>query len=202
MRRLLLLGCLAAAAPVSAQEKPEPAVTGYAALYLGLTASEETVPIGVVGVDHRSWHFLARYGYEDKNTFSGWVGRIFETGDRVALAVTPMVGLAVGNTDGVAPGLEFELTWGRLTVYNESELLIPFDGSESYFYAWGNTSFWVKDWFQPGVSIQRLRVLKSERTVDPGLSITAEFGRLSTTLYGYNPFTSDRFYQLGLEWSF
>ena len=177
-------------------------MTGYAALYLGLTASEETVPIGVVGVDHRSWHFLARYGYEDKDTFSGWVGRIFETGDRVALAVTPMVGLAVGNTDGVAPGLEFELTWGRLTVYNESELLIPFDGSESYFYAWGNSSFRIKDWFQPGVSIQRLRVLKSERTVDPGLSITAEFGRLATTLYGYNPFSSDRFYQLGLEWSF
>jgi hypothetical protein len=202
MRRLLLLGCLAAAVPAAAQEAPPPAVTGYAALYLGLTSDEETVPIGVVGLDHRSWHFLARYGYEDRDTFSAWAGRIFELGDRVSVSLTPMVGLAVGGTDGMLPGLEFALDWGRLSVYNESELLIPFDGSGSYFYAWGLTSYRLADWFQPGVVIQRLRVFESERTVDRGLSVTAEFGRLATTLYGYNPFSSERFWQLGLEWGF
>jgi hypothetical protein len=202
MRRLLLLGCLAAAVPAAAQEAPPPAVTGYAALYLGLTSDEETVPIGVVGLDHRSWHFLARYGYEDRDTFSAWAGRIFEFGDRVSVSLTPMVGLAVGGTDAMLPGLEFALDWGRLSVYNESELLIPFDGSGSYFYAWGLTSYRLADWFQPGVVIQRLRVFESERTVDRGLSVTAEFGRLATTLYGYNPFSSERFWQLGLEWGF
>jgi hypothetical protein len=202
MRRLLLLGCLAAAVPAAAQEAPPPAVTGYAALYLGLTSDEETVPFGVVGLDHRSWHFLARYGYEDRDTFSAWAGRIFEFGDQVSVSLTPMVGLAVGGTDGMLPGLEFALDWGRLSVYNESELLIPFDGSGSYFYAWGLTSYRLADWFQPGVVIQRLRVFESERTVDRGLSVTAEFGRLATTLYGYNPFSAERFWQLGLEWGF
>jgi hypothetical protein len=39
--------------------------------------------------------------------------------------------------------------------------------------------------------------------VDAGFSVTAEFGRLSATGYGYNPFSSDsRFWQLGLEWGF
>jgi len=202
MRRLVVLGYLTAAMPAAAQEAPPAAVTGYAALYLGLTSDEETVPIGVVGLDHRSWHFLVRYGYEGQDTFSSFAGRIFEFGDQVSVSLTPMAGLAVGGTDGLLPALEFSLDWGRLSVYNESELMIPFDGSESYFYAWGIASYRVTDWFQPGVSVQRLRVFESERVVDRGLSITAAFGRLSTTLYGYNPFSSARFWQLGLEWGF
>jgi hypothetical protein len=61
----------------------------------------------------------------------------------------------------------------------------------------------VVDWFQPGVSIQRLRVFQSDRELDRGISIGAEFGRFSATVYGYNPFSSDsRFWQLGLEWAF
>jgi len=200
----LLLLLAAGVAPAAAQDKPatspEPPVSGYVAGYFGLTPDEEEVPIGVVGVDYKSWHFLARYGYEDRETFSAWAGRIFEFGDNVAVSLTPMVGLVVGLTDGIAPGLEFALDWGRLSVYNESELVIPFDGSESYFYAWGNTSYGVTNWFQPGVSIQRLRVFQSDRELDRGLSVTAEFGRLSATVYGYNPFSSDsRFWQLGVE---
>jgi hypothetical protein len=198
---LLVLGTVCAA-----QEKPaatpERAVSGYVAGYFGLTPDQESVPIGIVGVDHRSWHFLARFGYEDRDTFSAWAGRIFEFGDKVSVALTPMVGLAVGQTDGIAPGLEFTLDWGRLSVYNESELLVPFDGSESYFYAWGTTSYRVADWFQPGFSIQRLRLFGSEREIDRGLSIGAEFGRLSVTAYGYNPFNENRFWQLGVEWGF
>jgi len=199
---LLFLVVIPPATSLVAQEKPEPAVSGYVAGYFGLTPDDEAVPIGVVGLDHKSWHFLARYGYEDRDTFSAWAGRIFEFGDKVAVSLTPMVGLAVGLTDGIAPGLEFALDWGRLSLYNESELLIPFDGSESWFYAWGNASYRVADWFQPGVSIQRLRVFQSEREVDRGISVGAEFGRLAATIYGYNPFNENRFWQLGLEWGF
>jgi hypothetical protein len=199
---LLLLLLLGPSRSLVGQEKPEPAVSGYVAGYFGLTPDDESVPIGVVGLDHKSWHFLARYGYEDRDTFSAWAGRVFELGDKVAVALTPMVGVAVGLTDGIAPGLEFALDWGRLSVYNESELVIPFDGSASYFYAWGNTSYRVADWFQPGLSIQRLRVFESEREVDRGLSVGAEFGRLAVTVYGYNPFNENRFWQLGVEVGF
>jgi hypothetical protein len=196
---LVLLLLATGAGRLAAQEKAEPALTGYVAGYFGLTPDEKSVPIGVIGLDHRWWHFLARYGYEDRDTFSAWAGRVFEFGDKVAVSLTPMVGVAVGATDGVAPGLEFALDWGRLSVYNESELLIPFDGSESWFYAWGNTSYRVADWFQPGFSIQRLRVFQSDREVDRGVSVGGELGRVAVTVYGYNPFNENRFWQLGVE---
>lgn len=200
---LIAVGLAARAGNLMAQTTPaEPAVSGYAAVYLGLTPGEEVVPIGVLGLDHRSWHFLARYGYEDSETLSAWAGRVFEFGDKVSVALTPMVGLVVGQTDAVAPGFEFTLDWGRLTVYNESELVVPFDGASSTFYSWGNTSYRVVDWFQPGVSIQRLRVFESEQAVDHGLSVTAEFGRLTASAYGYNPFNDSRFWQIAIVCGF
>lgn len=191
-----LISCLFLAPPAHAQ------VSGYVAGYFGIAPDDDAVPIGVVGVDHRTWHFLARYGYEDQDTFSGWAGRVFSFGESVAVSVTPMAGLVVGRTDAVAPGFEVTLDWRDLSVYNESELVVPFDGSASYFYGWGTATWRVADWFQPGVTLQRLRVFGSERTVDRGLVVTAELGRWAASLYGYNPFSGDRFFQLGVEWSF
>ncbi|HEX9166276.1 MAG TPA: hypothetical protein VF862_10215 [Gemmatimonadales bacterium] len=204
LRRLLVLGLLLTGGPTvaRAQDAPKPATSGYALFYMGLTPDEETVPYGAVAVDYRSWHFLARYGYEDRDTFSAWVGWVLEAGSTATVSFTPMIGLAVGRTDAVAPGFEFEFDWGGLTIYNESELVHSLDGSGSYFYSWGNASFRVTDWFQPGTTVQRLRIFESDRTVDRGLSLTSEFGRFSASLYGYNPFSNERFYQLGLEWSF
>src|SRR5580765_1112778 len=58
--------------------------------------------------DHQSLHLEARYNYEDMKTASAFGGWRFETGKNFQFAATPMVGFAVGNTDGFIPALELE----------------------------------------------------------------------------------------------
>jgi hypothetical protein len=114
-----------------------------------------------------------------------------------------MIGLVVGNTDAIAPALEIELSLDRVTLYDESEVVIPLDDGESFFYTWGTLTYRLVDGLRAGLSFQRLRVFESALEVDRGLALLAERGRLGASLYAFNPFDSgNRFVQLGLSVTF
>ena len=68
----------------------------------------------VFRADKNKLHLEARYNYEDRETFSGWIGYNFSGGDDVfSYTFTPMLGGVVGLSNGVAPGLEFTLTYKK-----------------------------------------------------------------------------------------
>ena len=59
--------------------------------------------------------------YEDMNTFSAWLGYNFSGGNNFQYTITPMVGGIIGNTNGIAPGLEFDfLFYGFECILNRS----------------------------------------------------------------------------------
>src|SRR6266487_607657 len=76
--------------------------------------------------DHKALHTEMRYNYEDQNTASVFGGWKFETGNKVKLQATPMIGIAFGNTNGFAPALEVELTYKIFDFYLESEYFVDF----------------------------------------------------------------------------
>jgi hypothetical protein len=87
--------------------------------------------------DHKSLHLEARYNYEDRKTGSIFGGYMFETGNKLVLTLTPMIGFVFGNTNGIAPGLEASLSWKKLDFYSETEFVVDFDGEENNFlYTW------------------------------------------------------------------
>ena len=176
-------------------------LTGTADLYVGLTPSESLHPLIILSATARRLRIEGRYNYEDVRTASLFAGIELATEGGMALWVAPMIGLVVGHTDGIAPALEIELSLGRFTLYDESEVVIPLDDeSESSFYTWGTLTYRVSDGVQAGLSFQRLRVFESALEVDRGLAVLAERARLGASLYAFNPFDSDnRFFQLGLS---
>ena len=207
----LAVVCLTLAPALAAQEPPiafeadsgSDAVTGTADLFLGLTTTDDFHPLGIVSVTWRRFRVEGRYNYEDDRTGSLFAGYEFELGDRPALWVAPMVGAVVGNTDGIAPAVELELTLGRFTLYDESEVVLTFgEGVDDFLYSWGTATYEVRSWLRPGLAFQRLRVFGSDRELDPGLVVQSDVGPLELSLYGFNPFDSDRFFQLGMSVSF
>ncbi len=194
----------AAGAQEAAAAAPQRPFTGTADVYVGLTPSEDLHPLVILSATARRLRIEGRYNYEDVRTASLLAGIELETEGGMALWVAPMIGLVIGNTDGIAPALEIELSLGRVTLYDESEVVIPFDDdSESFFYTWGTLTYRVSDGLQAGLSFQRLRVFESVLEVDRGLAVLAERGRLGASLYAFNPFDSgNRFFQLGLSATF
>jgi hypothetical protein len=137
--------------------------------------------------DRDALHLELRYNYEDLNTYSAWAGYNLAAGEDLTIAFTPMFGIVAGSTDGVAPGYELTLAYGRFELYSESEFLFDFgESSENYFYTWSELSFAPAEWFRLGIAIQRTKVRDSDLDIDRGLLLGFSHENLDFTVYLFN----------------
>jgi hypothetical protein len=154
-------------------------------------------------VDKHRLHLEARYNYEARETFSLWTGYNFNGGEKLSYAITPMIGAVVGSSDGIAPGLRFELAYKRLTLSSESEFFIDIDENESnFYYNWSDLSYEIQDWLWTGASIQRTRAYHSDLLVQYGLLVGAGYKQWELNTYLYNIGTFDTFIMVTVSATF
>jgi hypothetical protein len=150
--------------------------------------------------DKAKLHLEARYNYEDLKTFSGWAGYNFFGGEEFEYFITPMIGVVVGRTDGIAPGLEFTLSYAGFELYSESEYLFDFKSSENnFFYSWTDLTFSPLDWLWLGISGQRTRLYQTDVEIERGLILGSAYKNFEITSYFYNPFSDEFFFMLSLS---
>ena len=138
--------------------------------------------------DHGRLHLETRYNYEDRDTTSFFLGRSFAFGEKVELGLTPMLGGVVGETDGIVPALEADLTAGRFEAYGEAEYVFDLaDSASSYFYLWSELAYRPAEWFRAGLVTQRTRVYRTDRDIQRGLLVGFSSHRLEGSLYFFNP---------------
>lgn len=138
------------------------------------------MPVGFA--DYKKLHLEARYNYEDRETFSGWIGYNFTGGKKVEYFITPMVGVVRGNTRGVSMGLEVTLNFGKFELYTESELLIDPKATENnYYYQWATLTYAASDWLSVGLVGQRTRLYQTRLEIQRGLLAQAAFGHWTLT---------------------
>ena len=153
--------------------------------------------------DHGLFHLETRYNYEDRDSASFFVGANFEFGDKVKLALTPMIGGLVGQTDGIIPGLEADFTVGPFEAYGEAEYVFDLnDSSSKYFYMWSELSLWPTGWLRAGVVTQRTRVYRTDRDIQRGLLVGFTLKKVDGTVYFFNPGADDHFTVVSLGVSF
>jgi hypothetical protein len=155
--------------------------------------------VPTVFADRGPLHLEGRYNYEDLDTASLFAGWSFTFGGGESfLKLTPMVGGVVGRVDGIAPGLEVEARWWRLAYWLESEYLFDLgDSSGNYLYTWSELNLYALPWLWVGASLQRLKVVETEREVDVGPMVG--FGKpgapgWSVSLYAYGLASSAPWY--------
>jgi hypothetical protein len=196
----------APASPPPAAPEAEAEKTGWefglsGALYV--FPDEEDFVQPTFKADHGLFHFETRYNYEDRGSTSFFVGANFEFGDKLKLALTPMLGGLVGQTDGIIPGLEADLTFWLLEAYAEAEYVFDLDDSSSkYFYMWSELSVWPTEWLRAGMVTQRTRVYQTDRDIQRGLLVGFTFKKVDGTVYFFNPGSDDHFTVLSLGVSF
>ncbi|MCU0395898.1 MAG: hypothetical protein MUF29_08310 [Chitinophagaceae bacterium] len=165
---------------------------------------EDAYLLPIVKANKGKLHLESRYNYEDFNTFSFFTGYNISGGRKLQYTITPMLGFAVGNSDGIAPGLEVDMSLGKFSFYTENEYLFELnDKANSYFYSWSELSFAPKDWCWLGISWQRLRPYQTERTLEKGFTLGFAFRNVELQGYYFNPGADEgQFGVLGLTVSF
>jgi hypothetical protein len=209
---LAALGASAAASaqePVPASTPPNPPEAGATGWELGLSGAwyalpdEEDFVQPTFRADRGLFHFETRYNYEDRDSTSVFLGANFALGDDVKLALTPMIGGLVGQTDGIVPGLELDFTAGPFEAYGEAEYVFDFGDTESsFFYMWSELSLWPTEWLRAGVVTQRTRVYQTDRDIQRGLLVGVALGHVEGAVYLFNPGRDDHFTVVSLGVSF
>jgi hypothetical protein len=147
----------------------------------------------IIRYDKGRLHLEARYNYEDLKTASLWCGYNFELGNKLKLEATPMLGLVFGQTDGIAPGILFTLSYRKFYLYHETEYLFNFeDRFNNFYYQWSELGYSATDWLNVGLTAQRTRVYQTARDVQKGIFVGGVYKSLYLTGYYFNPFNDDR----------
>jgi len=148
---------------------------------------DNTFLLPVVRADKGALHLEARYNYEDFHTFSAWVGCNFSGGKKLEYTITPMIGGVIGNSNGVAPGLELTLGLNKFELYSEQEYLFEFsDKTYNFYYNWTDLTYAPKDWIWFGLSGQRTRLYQTDLEIQRGLLIGGGIKNWEFTGYLFN----------------
>jgi hypothetical protein len=157
----------------------------------------------ILRADHGVLHLEARYNYEDLNTGSVWAGRTFTWEGDVGFSLVPMLGAVFGHVQGVAPGLELDLTWKILELYAEMEYVFDVEGrDDSFFYAWIELTASPVEWLAVGLVAQRTRAYDTDVEVDRGLLVGFYVKQVSATVYVFNLDTGDPYVMVGVGITF
>lgn len=193
---------IVATSPAPADEPHPWQVALYLDGYMLMGESGYLVP--TVFADKGPIHLEARFNYEDFNTASAYFGWAFRWGDETNFVrLVPMFGGAVGNSFGIAPGVEIEAQFWRFTYWFEGEYFFNFtDFTSSFFYTWSELQFRVVSWLNVGGSFQRMRLAQSERVLDLGPSIGVNVGGFALSFYFYGLWTPTRWGLLTLSLPF
>jgi hypothetical protein len=191
--------CLVAAA--RAQEPAPPAAPAPSPWELSANVFYSDPPgsddrtTAVLTADRGALHLEGRYNYEDLDTAALFIGWTFSVGsDAVSADLTPMLGGVLGDTDGIAPGLELDLGWKRLAWYLESEYLFDLDDSDdNFFYSWSTLTWGFTDWLRAGLVTERSKLVETDYEVQYGLALELAFKRLGLALYAYDLGTDDSY---------
>ena len=141
-----------------------------------------------ITADRGRLHLEARFNYEDRDTGSAWVGYNASFGEDIALEITPMLGVVIGNTDGVAPGFKGTLSWRNLSLYSETEYVFDADDSDdSYLYTWSELTVAPGENWRAGLVAQRTKTYETGFDMQRGVLLGISFERLEVTAYVLNP---------------
>ncbi|MBL7903115.1 MAG: hypothetical protein JNK73_14050 [Bacteroidia bacterium] len=165
--------------------------------------SDNVFLLPVVRADKGALHLEARYNYEDLNTFSAWAGYNISGGKKWEYTFTPMLGGVIGNSNGLAPGLEFTIAHKNFELYSESEYLFEFsDKTNNFFYNWTDLTYAPNDWLWFGLSGQRTRLYKTDLEIQRGFLLGGGFKNWEFTGYLYNLFFDEPFVIFTLSFSY
>lgn len=155
----------------------------------------------IATADRGSLHFEARYNYESVGARSAFVGWTFSGGEQIKWSVTPLLGGAWGVIRAFVPGVEVNVSWGRVDAYIEAEYVRDRkDGNNSYFYSWNELGYRATELFRFGVAGQRTRTHGNGRDIQRGPFAQLTWRRVTIGGYWFNPGSDEQVFvgSLGL----
>jgi hypothetical protein len=153
--------------------------------------------------DHDTLHMEARYNYEGLDSGSLWFGYNLSVGKKVTLEATPMIGGVFGSVTGIAPGVEFTVTYKKIQLFSANEYI--FDTTtkaRNFFYTWTQALYSPVPWFSVGYVLQRTRAYSTALDIQRGVMVQFTHKKTTFAAQGFNMGQTDPVIVFSLGYSF
>ena len=148
-------------------------------------------------------HVEARYNYEAQRTGSLWAGYNLSVGKKIVLEATPMIGGVFGNVNGIAPGLEFTVTYKNVELYSANEYIFDTTSKAgNFFYTWTQLTYSPVKWFTAGYVVQRTRAYRTPLDIQHGILVGFTHKKVTFTSQIFNIGEADPTVVLSLGYRF
>jgi hypothetical protein len=166
--------------------------------------NHEYIPMSIAHFqNHKKWYAEGRYNYEDLRTFSLYFGKTFSSQQQLSYTLTPLIGGAIGNFNGISAGLNMDLDYRNFFFSGQSQYSFSTDQrTNNFFYNWSELAYQPLDWLYGGITIQNTHLYRTEAIFESGFLLGFSFKNLSLPLYSFAPFNKNRYFIIGLtvEW--
>ena len=153
----------------------------------------------VLSADRGPLHLEAHWAYEDRDTFSIFVGKSFPIEGDLSGSFTPRIGLATGDSDGIIPAAALSIGWKQLRFTTDVEYLIGTSSeTDDFLYSWSELGWSVNERVTLGLVGQRTNVFDQELTVDRGAFVGVNMGKTWLTAYYFNPDLDEPYWTLAV----
>ncbi|HYG20204.1 MAG TPA: hypothetical protein VD816_14800 [Ohtaekwangia sp.] len=159
-------------------------------------------PIGYIQ-NKAGWYAEVRYNYEEKRTFSLYVGKVYSNEGELSYAITPMVGGVIGRFKGGSAGLDVDLDFRGFFVSTQSQYTFSVNEEISNFYfAWSEAGYQPLPWVYGGVALQQTYFPQTKETVThPGALIALCYKNWTLPLYLFDTGQSTRTFICSIIWN-
>ncbi|MWL91324.1 hypothetical protein [Cupriavidus sp. SW-Y-13] len=171
---------------------PSPVWSVMATGFWNMPRHEGSYGSGIFAADHGSLHLEARVNYEAIHAQSAFIGWSFSGGETVQYKVTPIVGFVAGSTHGPIVGAEASLAISKFDYYIEAEYLPGTGSTTPYTYAWSELGYRPLPWLRLGFVAQRTRIYGGNREFQRGGLLQLTFGKVTGSIYWFNPASHDQ----------
>ena len=152
----------------------------------------------------RDWlHLEARYNYEELKTGSVWLGWNFNTGKKLQLEVTPMLGGVFGDITGIAPGYTITIRYKLFEASTQAEYFFDTGTSSgNFFYSWSELRASVTDWLRLGIVVERTQASGFSSDVRRGPLVGFKYKEIELATYWLAPGSNEATFVFGVTLNF
>ena len=143
-----------------------------------------------------------RYNYEDLNTISLYGGKTFEGGKNLQFAITPMLGVSIGNFKGVSLATNTELDWKNIYLSSQTQYSFSTINAEAdFFFTWSELAYNISRKVFAGLALQFTRQ-QGINDAEPGFVAGLNIKNTSIPFYAFSPFGKKKYFIIGINYEF
>ena len=161
--------------------------------------------VGVAASFDRKWlHTEIGFCEDDVNTFSTKAGYNFSGGGKLQFRVTPLIGIMIGKSYGLLPGVSLALDYGKFAFTGSSSVIVYSSSKrdESYIYGSYELDYAITDFLYAGISVSRTKLYHTKHDLDPGFGAGLTLAGFTLSGYIYNLMLDVPFYAVSLSYTF